>query len=185
VLDTACRQLAEWKVPGLIMSVNISGVQLRRPEFVADALRTIGEHGLAPSDVMLEITETMLMENTDAAVVRLHELRSLGFSLAIDDFGTGYSSLRYVRNFPVDVLKIAKPFVDGVADGGEGAAVAAAVAQLGRSLGLRLIAEGIEHEDQRAALEAMGCDLGQGYHFCRPVDAAAAGELLRPAARAA
>ena len=187
VLDAACRQLAEWGAPDVLMSVNISGVQLRRPGFTDEALRTVAAHGLATGDVMLEVTETILMQNTDSAVTRLHELRALGFRLGIDDFGTGYSSLRYVRNFPVHVLKVAKPFVDEVAEGGDGAAVAGAVVQLGQNLGLQLIAEGIEHPEQADALDAMGCELGQGFHFSRPLDAEAAGALIapRPAARAA
>ena len=189
VLQTACEQLAAWReehdCPDLIMSINISGVQLRRHGFLQEVPRIVEETGLQPRDVMLEITETVLMQDTDAALARLHALRALGFHLAVDDFGTGYSSLRYVRSFPVDILKVAKDFIDGVANDDGEQAVAAAIVQLGHSLELRLIAEGIEDADQQAALAALNCELGQGYHFARPMDPVAAGEWIAEASLAA
>src|SRR4051812_1679533 len=185
VTRTACEQLAAWQkehsCAGLIMSINISGVQLRRQGFLQEVQRVVAETGLQPSDVMLEITETVLKQDTDAALARLHALRAVGFHLAVDDFGTGYSSLRYVRSFPVDILKVAKDFIDGVASDDGEQAVAAAIVQLGHSLGLRLIAEGIEDEAQQHALAALSCELGQGYHFARPMDPVAAGEWIAEA----
>ena len=189
VMRTACEQLAAWQrehdCHGLLMSINISGVQLRRHGFLQEVQRIVAEAGLQASDVMLEITETVLMQDTDAALARLHALRALGFHLAVDDFGTGYSSLRYVRSFPVDILKVAKDFIDGVANDDGEQAVAAAIVQLGHSLGLRLIAEGIEDEAQQHALAALNCELGQGYHFARPMDPVAAGEWIAEASLAA
>jgi EAL domain-containing protein (putative c-di-GMP-specific phosphodiesterase class I) len=189
VMQTACDQLAAWRqehdCPDLIMSINISGVQLRRHGFLQEVPRIVEESGLQPRDVMLEITETVLMQDTDAALARLHALRAQGFHLAVDDFGTGYSSLRYVRSFPVDILKIAKDFIDGVANDDGEQAVAAAIVQLGHSLELRLIAEGIEDAEQQAALAALNCELGQGYHFARPMDPVAAGEWIAEASLAA
>jgi diguanylate cyclase (GGDEF)-like protein len=182
VLRTALAQLARWRdrydTGSLSMSINISGAQLRRRDFLAEVVREVELHGLEPRHVMLEITETIIMQDTEASIAGLAALRDHGFSLAIDDFGTGYSSLQYVRSFPVDVLKVAKPFVDGVALGPDDAAVAAAVVQLGRSLGLTLVAEGIEDADQHAALVELGCERGQGFHFARPMTAADAGVAL-------
>jgi diguanylate cyclase (GGDEF)-like protein len=182
VMHTALAQLAAWRerydTGDLGMSINISGAQLRRPTFLTEVTQAVELHGLEPRLVMLEITETIIMEDTEASIAGLEALRDHGFSLAIDDFGTGYSSLQYVRRFPVDVLKVAKPFVDGVAHGRADAAVAAAVVQLGRSLDLRLIAEGIEHAEQHVALSALGCQQGQGYHFARPMSAPDAGVAL-------
>jgi diguanylate cyclase (GGDEF)-like protein len=189
VTRTACEQLAAWRrehdCPDLIMSINISGVQLGAHGFLQETPRIVEESGLQPRDVMLEITETVLMQNTDAALARLHALRALGFHLAVDDFGTGYSSLRYVRSFPVDILKVAKDFIDGVANDDGEQAVAAAIVQLGHSLDLRLIAEGIEDEAQQHALAALNCELGQGYHFARPMDPVAAGEWIAEASLSA
>jgi EAL domain-containing protein (putative c-di-GMP-specific phosphodiesterase class I) len=127
----------------------------------------------------MEITESVLMSDTDASLARLQELGALGVRLAIDDFGTGYSSLSYLRGFPVHVLKIPKPFVDdlatdpGLADG---------IVQLGRALDLEVIAEGISTAEQAEQLRRMRCDLGQGFHYAKPMGAAAIGDLLGPRA---
>jgi EAL domain-containing protein (putative c-di-GMP-specific phosphodiesterase class I) len=138
---------------------------------VAGALR---ETGLDPGSLVLEITETVLMQDTEATIERLRALRALGVRLAVDDFGTGYSSLRYLNRFPVDVLKMAKPFVDGLGAGAEHSALARAIVDLGANLGMHIVAEGIERPEQLDALRALGCGYGQGYHFSRPL---AAGEL--------
>jgi EAL domain-containing protein (putative c-di-GMP-specific phosphodiesterase class I) len=131
-----------------------------------------------PSAVILEITESVLMQQTDAVLERLQALKKLGVRLAIDDFGTGYSSLSYLQRFPIDILKIAKPFVEEVALGAERAALARAIIGLGDTLRLQTVAEGIEMAEQRAALIELGCQLGQGHHFARAVPAEAIDRML-------
>jgi EAL domain-containing protein (putative c-di-GMP-specific phosphodiesterase class I) len=131
-----------------------------------------------PSAVILEITESVLMQQTDAVLERLQTLKKLGVRLAIDDFGTGYSSLSYLQRFPIDILKIARPFVEEVALGAERAALARAIIGLSDTLRLQTVAEGIEMAEQRAALIELGCPLGQGHHFSRAVPADAIERML-------
>ncbi len=169
VLTEACRQAAEWRrvYPTLDLSVavNISGRQFLDPQIVNLTRDAIDASRLTPAALTLEITESVLMQQTESMLERLEDLRSLGVRLAIDDFGTGYSSLGYLRRFPLDMLKIAKPFVDDVSAGVERAALARAVVGLGETLGLRTVAEGVEQAEQRAALTLLGCELGQGHFF--------------------
>jgi EAL domain-containing protein (putative c-di-GMP-specific phosphodiesterase class I) len=175
VLGEACRQGAAWQRLGAhapYLAVNISGRQLQHPQLVADVASALGEAGLAPGGLLLEITEGVVMHDTEASLRRLHDLKGIGVSLAIDDFGTGYSSLSYLQRFPVDVLKIDKAFVDDVALGGSQAALARTIVALGETLSLRTVAEGIETAEQAGALVAMGCRVGQGYWFARPLPAA-------------
>jgi diguanylate cyclase (GGDEF)-like protein len=182
VLEEACRTAAGWP-PGptgarIGITVNVSGRQLddpALPSYVGDALAA---SGLSASQLTLEITETVLMRNTEATLATLGALKALGIRLAIDDFGTGYSSLRYLQQFPVDVLKIDKSFVDGVARGGRDAALGRTIVALAETLSLRTVAEGIEDPEQRERLRVMGCDSGQGYLFARPLDAATLHALL-------
>jgi EAL domain-containing protein (putative c-di-GMP-specific phosphodiesterase class I) len=152
------------------LAVNISGKQLHAtlPNDVADVLRNTG---VAPSSLLLEITEGVVMRDTEATLQRLHALKALGVRLAIDDFGTGYSSLAYLQRFPIDVLKIDKSFVNhlGAGSGAQGASIAKTIVALGGALSLATVAEGVEREDQAEALRALGCDFVQGYHFSRPV----------------
>ena len=150
----------------------------RRPTFVDDLKAILAETGLAPSALVLEMTETVLFHDTSTTIARLEALRDLGVRIAIDDFGTGYSSLGYLRRFQVDILKIAREFI-GPADSEEDWAFAAAIVALGRTLGLTLIAEGIEEPRQLARLRELGCELGQGFLFARPQDAAATADLLK------
>jgi len=131
----------------------------------------LGDSGLPPECLALEITESVLMHDLEVAIVRLHELKALGVHLAIDDFGTGYSSLACLRRFPIDALKIDKAFVD-VAGGAEESAVARAIIALAATLHLDTVAEGAEHSEQATALAELGCHLAQGFHFSRPVLAA-------------
>jgi EAL domain-containing protein (putative c-di-GMP-specific phosphodiesterase class I) len=159
------------------VSVNLSGLQLLDDSLDADVAAALSDSGLDPASLTLEITETVLVQDVAAAVDRLENLRALGVSIAIDDFGTGYSSLRYIRRFPADVLKIAKPFVDGLHDETDAALVRTIIA-LADSLGLRTVAEGIEDRQQLERLRELGCTLGQGYLFARPLVADAATELL-------
>ena len=178
VLRESCANLARWQqMPGarevydppLMMSVNVSSRQLQDPGFVRDVQTAIQEFGLDARTVMLEITEGSVIHRPEAALERMKELKASGVLLAIDDFGTGYSALSYLRDFPIDVLKIDKAFTDGVASGGAQTALARAIVTLGSALSLRTLAEGIENEEQRQMLASMGCDLGQGFHFSRPV----------------
>ena len=131
--------------------------------------RVLHETGLEPSALTLEITESVVMADTEVAIARLHALKSLGIRLAIDDFGTGYSSLSSLRQLPVDTLKIDKAFVDGVTMGVEAAGLVQAIVRLAGTLDLQTIAEGVERRDQVERLEELGCSEVQGYHFSRPM----------------
>jgi diguanylate cyclase (GGDEF)-like protein/PAS domain S-box-containing protein len=186
VLEEACRQVVAWQSdhplsPPLELSVNLSARQLQDPGLVEQVEETLGHSGLEPSRLVLEITESMLMKEPDTAAERLAALKRLGVRLAIDDFGTGYSSLSYLRRFPVDVLKIDKAFVGAIAAGPEDAALAHAIVRLANTLELGTVAEGIETEEQLAKLRQLGCELGQGYFFARPLASDAMAELLRTA----
>jgi diguanylate cyclase (GGDEF)-like protein/PAS domain S-box-containing protein len=182
VLGEACRQMQVWraaypKLP-LAVAVNISGRQLQGAGVAAALRQTLTSSGVEPSSVVLEITESVLMQETDV-LERLQQLKALGVRLAIDDFGTGYSSLSYLQRFPIDILKIAKPFVEEVGQGADRSALARAIVGLGDTLKLQTIAEGIERAEQRAALIELGCPLGQGHHFWPALPAAAIEELLK------
>jgi EAL domain-containing protein (putative c-di-GMP-specific phosphodiesterase class I) len=172
VLETACRQGAIWHGQGhqFTVSVNISARQLERDRIVDDVHAALSESGLDPSSLLLELTETTLMHDTQATLARLDLLKAIGVRIAIDDFGTGYSSLAYLRQFPIDVLKIDRSFVSEMADTADAAALVHTLVQLGKLLGLETIAEGVERDDQRVRLEAEHVDAGQGYLFARPLD---------------
>lgn len=174
VLREACRQAKRWTdergLPVRI-SVNLSGRQLQEPGIVDEVRQALAESGLAPGQLVLELTESMLMHNTEQAMARLNALKELGVSLALDDFGTGYSSLSYLQRYPIDILKIDKAFVDVIAQGGDGPVLASAIVALGETLRMNTVAEGIETEAQRGHLLTLGCELGQGYLFAPPLDA--------------
>ena len=182
VLREACRQARIWHdaYPGKapVVAVNLSARQLQVPGLATRVGVILGEEQLAPDALILEITESVLMRDRATSITRLTELRRLGVGLAIDDFGTGYSSLTYLRTFPVDILKIAKPFVDDVVTDAEAARLARAIVDLGRTLRLSMVAEGIETQEQWAVMRDAGCPLGQGYVFARPMDADVVDELL-------
>ena len=170
VLNEACRQSVAWSEVGfpLVVSVNLSARQLERDRIVEDVSHALAETGLDPQLLILEITETALMNNVQASLARLRRLKALGIRIAIDDFGTGYSSMAYLRQFPVDVLKIDQSFVASMVESPESAALVHTLVQLGKVLGLETVAEGIETEAQRTLLRAEGVDIGQGYLFARP-----------------
>jgi EAL domain-containing protein (putative c-di-GMP-specific phosphodiesterase class I) len=152
------------------MSVNISAQQVRLAGFVEDTLAIAMHEGFDPGRIVLELTETAMFGDVQGTITTLEGLRRHGVRIALDDFGTGYSSLGYLRRFPVDILKIARDFIaDGQAEPSDWA-FAHAIVALGRSLGLDIVAEGIEDADQQARLLALGCELGQGYLLCRPMD---------------
>jgi diguanylate cyclase (GGDEF)-like protein len=175
VLQEACRQAVQWAEARpeqrLTMSVNLSPRQLSDPGIVAVVAAALSESNLPPGDLVLELTEGLLVSDGPAVVDRLFALKALGLRLAIDDFGTGYSSLSYLRRLPFDILKIDKLFVDGVAGGPEASAFAQAIIRLAHSLRLETVAEGVEHDDQSQHLRQLGCELAQGYHFARPLSA--------------
>jgi len=181
VLHEACRQTRAWQLAELAagspdaeeisVSVNVSGRQLDAESLLDDVQAALDGSGLRAECLTLEITESAIMRDAERAVRRLGALRTLGVRLAIDDFGTGYSSLSYLRQFPIDVLKIDKSFVDHVAQRSQDSLLVRTIVALGESLGLRLVAEGIERAEQSEALRALGCTVGQGYHFGRPVPA--------------
>ncbi len=171
VLDEACRQLAVWQSAGqdLTMSVNVSMRQLDSNEFVGHVRAALDTYGLDPSSLIIEITESVLMKDANATVARLHRLKDLGVMLAIDDFGTGYSSLAYLRQFPVDVLKIDRTFVSEMSGSPDAAALIHTLVELGHTLGLVTLAEGIEQPSQIEGLRSERCQHGQGFLFSRPV----------------
>jgi len=160
------------------MSVNASMRQLDSPTFVDDVRGAIAAHGLDPSSLVIEITESVLMKDANATVARLHRLKELGVRLAIDDFGTGYSSLAYLRQFPVDVLKIDRSFVSEMSGSPDAAALIRTFVELGHNLGLVTLAEGIEQTGQIEGLRLEHCDHGQGFLFSRPVAAVEIEQLL-------
>jgi len=175
VLQQACRQNAEWRQLGrpLTVWINVSARQLDDEQFVADVADTLAITALDPAAVTLEITETTLMRDRVLASQRLAELKSLGVRIAIDDFGTGYSSLAYLRQFPADTLKIDRSFIAGIGSSGESKALVRTLVQLGTTLGLDTLGEGIEDRTQLRQLQSERCDYGQGYLFARPLEASA------------
>jgi diguanylate cyclase (GGDEF)-like protein len=176
VLDAACRQFAEWRsvlpvdaAPGLILSVNISPVQLIAGDFVETVERVLNCYGMSGRDLVLEVTEHAMVSDDVTALQTLHGLRGLGVAIAIDDFGTGYSSLAQLKTFPVTTLKIDRGFVRDLGKSAGDHAIVRSIIALAQSFGLRLIAEGVETEAARTVLLEMGCRTAQGYLFSRPV----------------
>lgn len=174
VLRQACRQAATWRRerPGdapVVVWVNLSPRQFHRADVVGQVSSVLEETGVDPRCLGLEITESVVMDGAEATIETLRRLRALGVRLAIDDFGKGYSSLGYVKRFPVDVLKIDCSFVEGLREHPEDLAIVQAVITLGQSLGMKVVAEGVETVEQLDVLRGLGCDYGQGYHFARPM----------------
>ncbi len=179
-LETACRQGAVWQSRGhrITVSVNVSAVQLERDDIVAEVRSALEGSGLDPALLILELTETALMRDVEATLVRLTALKAIGVGIAVDDFGMGYSSLSYLRQFPIDVLKIDQSFVAGMAATAESTAIVHTLVQLGKLLGLRIVAEGIETDEQAVRLRAEEVDIGQGFLFARPMDASEVDRFL-------
>ncbi len=174
VLEQACRQVRKWQDehgcdPPLEANVNLSARQFRQPNLVGEVARSLEESGLGADRLELELTESVVMGYGEPIVGTMRELRALGVRLAIDDFGTGYSSLTYLKRFPVSTLKIDKEFVGGLGQDLEDTAIVRGVLGLEHGLGMKVVAEGIETPEQLAALRALGCERGQGYHLCRPL----------------
>ncbi len=180
VLEQACARGAAWQRKGhpLSIAVNVSARQLERREFVEEVRAALEHSRLDPATLTLEITETVLMREPDATVLLLGELKALGVRIAVDDFGTGYSSLAYLRQFPVDVLKIDRTFINGLARSSEAQALAHTLIRLGTVLGLQTLAEGVEQQEQVQELRREGCELVQGFLFARPLAADAVEDFL-------
>jgi diguanylate cyclase (GGDEF)-like protein/PAS domain S-box-containing protein len=186
VLREACRQAQAWRQAQTTegewtISVNVSVRQLQNVRFVEQVAAALDDSGLDPQRLILEITESVMMQDVPSMMQRLRELKALGIRLAIDDFGTGYSSLSYLREFPFDLLKIDKAFIDDLGERTERKDLTRAIIELGKTLDLELIAEGVESGDQVSRLTSLDCELGQGFYFAEPLDAAAVTALLTAA----
>ena len=182
VLRTACTEATRWSrlAPGQVprVSVNLSAHQLADPQLAWTVQAAMAHAAAAPSWVTLELTEGMLMQNSSASLERLHAIRALGVQIAIDDFGTGYSSLAYLERFPVTHIKIDRSFVTPLDDPRRGAGVVHAIVEIGRALGMTTVAEGIETPTELQRLQDLGCGLGQGYLFSRPLERDAMADLV-------
>lgn len=186
VLESACAQHARWVSQGLTkgsMAVNISAHQFRQADFCDRISDVLSRTGLQPGLLELEVTEGVVMQGIGQVLQKLNILRELGVTLAIDDFGTGYSSLNYLKQFPLNRLKIDQSFIRGLPDDQGNGAIAKAIIQMGHSLGLNVLAEGIETKEQENHLKTLGCDAGQGYLYARPLSTEDCEEYLRIPAR--
>ncbi len=183
VLQAACRQAATWSsvAPDLCMFVNLSTRQLCDPDIVGDVRRAMRDTGLKPTQLVLEVTETVMMRDIEEARTTLIALKELGVGIAIDDFGTGFSSLSYLRQLPIDVLKIAKPIIDAICDSPQDAAFVKGIIELGHVVGLKVVAEGVERVEQYAHLIDMNCDFVQGYYYAPSMEPSEVLDILRAA----
>ncbi len=189
VLAEACRQARAWQLafpstPPLVVSVNLSARQLARPDLADSVLAALASTGLPASSLELEITETVAMRDAQASWVTLRGLHDLGVRLALDDFGTGYSSLAYISRLPLDIIKVDRSFVAGLADSTANHSIIAAVSALARGLGIEVTAEGIERQEELEAVVRLGCDRGQGFLFAKPMPATEAEAALARTRRA-
>ena len=174
-LLTACRQLADWRkrlgpaADPVVMSVNLSGIQLQRDDVVSAVKAALAASGLPADRLKLELTESVIIENPERAGMLMHRLKALGVTIAMDDFGTGYSSLGALNSLPIDILKVDRSFVSGMASSRERYKIVDAVLSLARSLGLSTVAEGVETREEAQLLKGLGCQMGQGYLYARPL----------------
>lgn len=173
VLRQACTQALQWQAQGLTLrvAVNLSARQFRDPQLLQSVQEILAQTGLEPRYLKLEITESAVMENPESATRTLHALRALGLGVSVDDFGTGYSSLAYLQRFPIDQIKIDRSFIHATDTDADSAAIVRSIVDLARALRLQTVAEGVETDHQRVFLQSCGCDLVQGYGFCRPMPA--------------
>ncbi|MCL4466731.1 MAG: EAL domain-containing protein [Chloroflexi bacterium] len=186
VLTEACRQVRSWQVKypdnsELVVSVNLSTRQFQQPALVEDVARILRDTGLSPTCLKLEVTETTMMQDTDTTVRQLRQLKDLGIKLAIDDFGTGYSSLGYLKTLPIDIVKIDRTFVAGIGRDPEDTAIVKAIVALARTLNLVVTGEGLETDEQVRHLQALDCDLGQGFYYAHPLSPSKLENLLSAA----
>jgi diguanylate cyclase (GGDEF)-like protein len=182
VLEEACARVSE-RDPNICVQVNLSALELEHPDLLQTITDVLQRTGIDPNRLVLEVTETLLVKDAVRGAQALQQLRDLGVQLALDDFGTGYSSLSYLRNLPLDTLKIAREFVEGLAFSDHDAAFVRLIVGLAKTVGLKVVAEGIETRAQLDMLREIGCDLGQGYYFSKPMDVDA--DWLAPYAAAA
>jgi EAL domain-containing protein (putative c-di-GMP-specific phosphodiesterase class I) len=183
VLEQACPDRHRWINGGtneLSMSVNVSAHQLMSPDYAAGVAAVLARTDTDPKLVTLEMTESVFVQDGERALVVLSELKHLGVSLALDDFGTGYSSLNYLKRFPIDIVKIDRGFVADMEYDGASQAIVFAVIELAHTLGMTVVAEGVETIAQHTQLSSLDCDSCQGYYFARPMSAAALDQLMRP-----
>ena len=188
ILREACAQNKRWQAAGLApirMAVNLSSVQFRQRDLYESVTRILGSTGLDPRWLEFELTESLLMKDAEAAVTLLERFKALGLHLSIDDFGTGYSSLSYLKRFPIDALKVDQSFVREMTTSADDAALVTAIILMGRSLKLRVVAEGVETRSQLGLLKILQCDEIQGYLVSRPVPAEELATLLAGAIPAA
>jgi len=174
VLREACQQAQSWKDRGLptgSMAVNVSATQFSDDNFLEDLFSVLRETGMDPHSLELEVTESVLMKNAEAATSILKSVRDIGIRVSVDDFGTGYSSLSYLRRFPLDALKIDQSFLHKIYVAPDDSIIVSAIIDMGRAIGLRVIAEGVETVEELAFLKANNCDEAQGYYFSRAVPA--------------
>jgi EAL domain-containing protein (putative c-di-GMP-specific phosphodiesterase class I) len=182
VLWEACRHAKAWqqgRATQLRLCVNVSAVELRSKDFVGGVAEILAQTGFDPSFLELELTETFLMQESKATDAVLQALKRLGVKLALDDFGTGYSSLSHMRRFPVDTLKVDRSFVRDLITDAADAGVVSAVIQMGKSLHMRVVAEGVETKEQVLFLRERACEEAQGYYFSRPMNAADFSDSIR------
>ena len=177
ILDQACKQAREWREQfhahdDFIINVNLSGKQLQRDDIVKRVQEILQNTGLPPANLKLEITESVMMEDVEGVVAKLHQLKKIGVMLALDDFGTGYSSMASLSSFPIDTVKIDKSFVQQMSDDGDTSSVIAAMISLSKALRMDVTGEGIETKDHVSQLQGLGCDIGQGFYFAKPLTAA-------------
>jgi EAL domain-containing protein (putative c-di-GMP-specific phosphodiesterase class I) len=172
-MQTACRQIKEWKRMNrpLSVAVNLSLAQIRHRHLVSMVSEAIRDTNIDPGNLTLELTESICIQDIDFAITILKRLKDVGVSLSIDDFGTGYSSLSYIKRLPVDTLKIDMSFIRDVARDPDSASIITAITSMARSLQLKTIAEGVESEEQRNILHLLRCDMGQGHYFSPAVGA--------------
>ncbi|HYY43056.1 MAG TPA: bifunctional diguanylate cyclase/phosphodiesterase, partial [Pyrinomonadaceae bacterium] len=183
VLREACAQMERWQKifpadPPLVISVNLSSKQFIQQDLIKQVAGIIEETNIDPKGLKLEITESMVMDNVEQATEMLRQLRALGLKLSIDDFGTGYSSLSYLHRFPVDTLKIDRSFVTRMTDNNENLEIVRTIVTLAQTLGMDVVAEGVETNEQLSMLHTLGCENGQGYFFSKPVDAKGAEKII-------
>ena len=183
VLREACRQMRAWNLqfpsdPAFTIAVNISGKQFAQPDLVSQVRHILHEACLDPQSLRLELTESVTMRDVERTARILGELRTLGVGLSMDDFGTGYSSLSHLRRFPLDTLKIDRSFVSEMENSSDSRAIVQMIVSLGRSLGMEIVAEGVEGAKQAGLLESLGCEYAQGYFFSKPIDQEGMAEVL-------
>jgi EAL domain-containing protein (putative c-di-GMP-specific phosphodiesterase class I) len=174
MIETICKQLRVWKDAGMEaqnVSVNLAPQQFKESDVVGQLSQKMAEHGIDGSEITIEVTEKTLIENEGEIETGLNKLHQMGMTIALDDFGTGFASLAYLKDFPIDIVKIDGIFVGGIPDSEEDTAVVNAIAGLTRGLKLRLLAEGVENERQLSMLKGLGCQLGQGYYWSKALPA--------------